>query len=75
VHTPAIDDATMQDWTVAEMHELARAIVAAGDTFYCRRTLEQSERGELGLRQLLTLLSYSDGTWFSEARLLDEMPP
>jgi hypothetical protein len=37
----------MEPWTVAEMHELALAIVAAGDTFTTRRTLRRIERGEL----------------------------
>ena len=37
----------MKPWTVAEMHELARAIVAAGDSFWVRRVLQRLERGEL----------------------------
>jgi hypothetical protein len=32
----------MMKWSVAELHELARAIIAAGDTFYFRRVLQRS---------------------------------
>jgi uncharacterized protein (DUF433 family) len=38
----------MDSWTVADMHKLAHAIIAAGDTFYVRRVLQ---REEIGLRQ------------------------
>jgi hypothetical protein len=34
-------------WTVAEMHELARAIAMAGDSFKVRRMLQRLERGEV----------------------------
>jgi hypothetical protein len=49
----------MESWTVAEMHELARAIVAAGDSFYVRRVLQRLERGELKLCDALRALRSS----------------
>ena len=40
-------------WTVEQMHELACAIVAAGDTFYVRRLLQRLERGEVDMSRVL----------------------
>jgi len=36
-------------WTVADVYELAQAIVGAGDSFYTRRLLQRLERGELSM--------------------------
>jgi hypothetical protein len=47
----------MEPWTVAEMHELAHAIVAAGDCFYLRRLLRRLERRELELGDVLARLT------------------
>jgi hypothetical protein len=46
----------MKPWTVAEMHELAQAIIEAGDSFYCRRLLDRLERGELGVIEVAAAL-------------------
>jgi hypothetical protein len=53
----------MRCWTVVEMHELAHAIVAAGDTFYVRRVLRRLERGELALGEVLAALAYPAGSF------------
>jgi len=36
----------MELWTTAEMHELARALEAAGDAFYVRRRMQRLETGD-----------------------------
>jgi hypothetical protein len=36
-------------WTAHQTHELARAIVVAGDTFSVRRILQRLERGEIDI--------------------------
>jgi hypothetical protein len=40
----------MELWTTAEMHELARALEAAGDSFFVRRMIQRLERGEISQR-------------------------
>src|SRR5262245_24280198 len=47
----------MDSWTAAECIELARAITAAGDTFYMRRVWQRLERGEVTIGQAARLLS------------------
>jgi hypothetical protein len=49
----------MKAWTVFEMHELAQAIIAAGDSFYCRRVLQRLDRGELVLADVVRLIRQS----------------
>jgi hypothetical protein len=36
-----------------EIQELARAVIAAGDSFYCRRLLQRLDREELELHEVL----------------------
>jgi hypothetical protein len=48
-------------WTVREMHALAHAIVAAGDSFYLRRLLRRLERRELALAEVLARLTNPAG--------------
>jgi hypothetical protein len=38
------------------MHELARAVIDAGDTFYVRRLLQRLERGEVVIEAALVAL-------------------
>jgi len=40
-----------------EVQELARAVVAVGDSFCCRRLLQRLDRGELELHEVLGRLS------------------
>jgi len=40
-----------------EVQELARAVVAVGDSFCCRRLLQRLDRGELELHEVLVRLS------------------
>jgi len=46
----------MKQLTVAEIQALAGAIVATGDTFYCRRLLQRFERGEISFPDVMVLL-------------------
>ena len=40
-----------------EIQELARAVMAAGDSFYCRRLLQRLDREERELHEVLVRLS------------------
>jgi hypothetical protein len=40
-----------------EIQELTRAVMAAGDSFYCRRLLQRLDREELELHEVLVRLS------------------
>lgn len=47
------DPSSLEHATVAELHALAVAVIAAGYTFTARRTLQRIERGELPVRAAL----------------------
>jgi len=46
----------MRRLTVAEIQLIARAIIATGGSFYCRRLLQRCERGEISFRDMMALL-------------------
>lgn len=47
----------VQRWSVAQIHELSKAIVAAGgDCFLVRRTLQQLEAEELTISEATAIL-------------------
>jgi len=47
----------MEPLTLTEVRMLARAVVAAGDSFCCRRLLQRFEREELEFRDVLVRLA------------------
>jgi len=46
----------MRRLTIDEIQLIARAIVATGGSFYCRRLLQRCERGEISFPDMMTLL-------------------
>jgi hypothetical protein len=46
----------MAMWTRAEINGLAKAMIAAGDTFATRRVLQRLDRGELDVAQAIEKL-------------------